>query len=93
MKFEVKAIDKAGNPSAVASYDWTIDLAAPTVMITKMPDVVFESGQLRHLSSVGTDDSGALASYECKLDSATYAACTSPHALTNLSRGFTHLFG
>lgn len=90
MKFEVKAIDKAGNPSAVASYDWTIDLAAPTVMITKMPDAY--SNQVNTtFEFVGTDDSGALASYECKLDSGSYAACSSPHALTNLSQG-SHTF-
>ncbi|MBN8539087.1 MAG: hypothetical protein J0L82_01780 [Deltaproteobacteria bacterium] len=90
MKFEVKAIDRAGNPSAVASYDWTIDLTAPTVMITKMPSSY--SNQVNSAFEFsGTDDGGALASYECKLDAATYVACTSPHNVTNLSEG-SHTF-
>lgn len=90
MKFEVKSIDKAGNASSVASYDWTIDLSAPTVMITKMPSAY--SNQINTaFEFTGTDDSGALASYECKVDGGAYAACTSPHALTNLSEG-SHTF-
>lgn len=90
MKFEVKAIDKAGNSSAVAVYDWTIDLAAPTVMITKMPDAY--SNQVdTAFEFTGIDDSGPLTSFECKLDSGTFAACTSPHSLLNLNQGL-HTF-
>lgn len=86
MKFEVKAFDKAGNPSSVASYEWTIDLSAPTVMITKMPSAY--SNQVNSaIEFTGTDDGGALASYECKLDDGAYAPCTSPHNIANLAEG------
>lgn len=90
MKFEVKALDKAGNTSAVTAYNWTIDLAAPTVMITRMP-TPYSNQVNTAFEFTGTDDSGALASYECKLDAGAYATCSSPHNIANLSDG-SHTF-
>lgn len=85
-KFEVRSIDRAGNQSSVASYDWTIDLAAPTVMITRMP-APYSNVVNPTFEFVGTDDGGPLARYECSVDGGTAVACTSPHALANLSNG------
>lgn len=83
-KFEARVIDRAGNQSAVVSYDWTIDLSAPTVMLTRMPDP-YSNVVNPTFEFVGTDDSGPLVRYECSLDNGAAVACTSPHALSNLS--------
>lgn len=85
-KFEARVIDRAGNQSSIVSYDWTIDLAAPTVMITRMPDA-YSNVVNPTFEFVGTDDSGPLARYECSVDNGTVVACTSPHTLSNLSNG------
>lgn len=85
-KFEARVVDRAGNQSAVVAYDWTIDLAAPTVMITRMPDA-YSNVVNPVFEFVGTDDSGPLVRYECSVDNGTAVTCSSPHTLTNLSNG------
>ncbi len=75
--FYVKATDEAGNTGLEATHTWTIDTTAPAVSISSpaanstsgdtAPDIVFTATDLVGVSTV-----------ECKIDSRTYAPCTSP---------------
>lgn len=85
-KFEVRSVDRAGNRSSVASFAWTIDLTAPTVLITRMP-APYSNVVNPTFEFVGTDDGGPLARHECSLDGSPAVACDSPYALANLSNG------
>ncbi len=90
-RFEVRSVDRATNISAVAVYSWIIDLGAPTVQIIKMPAPITNVTQ-GTFEFVGTDDSGALASYSCSMDGAARSACSSPYTTAaNLSSG-SHTF-
>jgi hypothetical protein len=85
--FQVKARDQAGNESAVTSFTWTIDLTAPAA-----PAIGSHPADPTNASSASFTFSGAAgASFLCRLDGATFAACTSPQAYSGLSEG-THSF-
>ncbi len=76
-RFEVRAVDRAGNTSASVAYSWLIDLGAPTVQITRSPRPISNMTQAT-FEFTGTDDGGPLASYSCRLDSGAAVSCTSP---------------
>jgi large repetitive protein len=93
----VRAIDRAGNLDASpASRSWTIelppDVAAPDTSITGKPSDPSPS-QAPSLGFTGTDDStpASMLAFECRLDGAAYAACTSPRNYSSLSAG-SHTF-
>ena len=91
--FEVRAIDLAGNADPTpAMHTWTIepppaDATAPDTLIGSGPDA----------STVATDavftfsSTEAGSTFECSLDGAAFAACTSPRSLSGLSVG-AHTF-
>jgi predicted outer membrane repeat protein len=88
--FSVRAIDTAGNTDPTpASYTWTIDTSAPDTTITANPPSITNSTNAS-FSFTGSDN-GTIASYQCQLDGAAFAACTSPISYTGLSQG-THTF-
>ncbi len=74
--FEVKAIDPAGNESAISSpYPWTIDTTSPPVpTITSGPPN--PSGTHSARFTFADDDPSA--SFQCRLDGGSFASCTSP---------------
>jgi hypothetical protein len=80
--FRVQAIDAAGNiDQSPATYTWTIDQTAPETVITEGPQAstTSTSASFKFLSpETGT-------TFECKLDSGTFAPCTSPTDYANLS--------
>jgi hypothetical protein len=85
---QVQASDALGNTDASpASYSWTVDLIAPETTITSKP------------SGLTTDTSASLSftssetgsTFQCGLDNATYAACTSPQTYSGLAQG-SHTF-
>ncbi|HVE92101.1 MAG TPA: kelch repeat-containing protein [Actinomycetota bacterium] len=86
--FRVRASDAAGNSDASpASRTWTVDTVAPETSITAAPpagtsgtDAVFQFG----VSEAGSR-------FECRLDGAPFAACTSPKSYSGLAEG-VHLF-
>ena len=94
--FEVRAIDTSSNvdPSP-ARYTWTVD-APPDTVITAAIDgrgkSIANGGTARSdtmtFSFTGTDN-GTVSTFECRLDSASFAPCTSPARYTGVSRG-TH---
>ena len=80
----VRALDALGNPDATpATFTWTVDTAAPDTVIDTGPST--RVGTAAASFTFHSTESGS--TFECKLDSAAYAACTSPQAYTGLSDG------
>jgi hypothetical protein len=80
----VKAIDPAGNTqTGSTNYTWTIDTTPPNVSIDVGPSGWAQStdATFKFSSTDGT------ASFDCKLDSGTYAPCTSPTGYSSLVAG------
>ena len=85
--FYVRAVDAAGNTSANASIEWTIDTKVPLVVITaKPPSITNQTSAAFAFSSTDANR------FECALDSA-FAACSnsSPVVYTGLADG-AHTF-
>jgi hypothetical protein len=83
--FTVRATDAAGN-TGQASYGWTIDTVAPTTTITSRPND--PSGVKSASFEFSASES---ATFQCKLDGGTFAACATPKSYTNLPDG-VHTF-
>jgi large repetitive protein len=86
--FEVRAVDPAGNrdPSP-ARFTWTIDTAAPETTITAQPadPTSDQTGDFSFISS----EAGS--TFECRVDAAAFAPCTSPLTTAALADG-SHTF-
>ena len=89
--FQVKAIDNAGNQDlSPASYTWVIDATGPTTTIGSTPPNPTNSAFATFAFSA-VDAGSGVASFECKLDAGSFAACSSPVNFTSLSAG-SHTF-
>ena len=85
--FALTATDNSGNTSTATTHNWTIDTTAPVVTISANP-VATTNLTTAGFTFSGTDTGGgSVASYQCKLDAAAYAACTSPTSLSALAAG------
>ena len=81
--FSVYAVDAAGNPDASpATWSWAVDLATPETTITSGP-----SGTVTQSSATFAFSSSESGTFECRLDGAAFAACTSPTAYSGLADG------
>ncbi len=79
--FQVYAVDAAGNADATpASHTWTVDTTAPNTTITVKPAALTSS-----VSASFSFTSTEGGTFMCKLDTAAYAACSSPKAYASLS--------
>jgi hypothetical protein len=79
----VTAVDLAGNADTTpAVHDWTVDTTPPETTITEAPPAADNAVDTR--VTFASEDG---ARFECALDGATLAACTSPHPLTGLADG------
>ena len=79
--FSVRAIDSSANIDASpASRSFSVDTTAPDTQITSGP-----SGLVRTKNASFSFSSEASAGFECKLDAAAWAACSSPRSYTGLS--------
>ncbi|MGH2752793.1 MAG: Ig-like domain repeat protein [Actinomycetota bacterium] len=80
--FEARAVDAAGNvDQSPPSRTFTVDTVAPDTTIDSGP-----SGPIADASPAFTFSSDDVtATFECRLDTGTWNACTSPHDLTSLS--------
>jgi hypothetical protein len=86
-QFRVRAKDAAGNTdTSPASYSWTIDTTAPETTIDLGPPPTTSS-----TSASFSFSSEAGATFECALDIAAFAACSSPRQYTSLAAG-SHQF-
>lgn len=82
---QISATDAAGNVSNIASYNWTVDLIAPTVTLTTAPVVV--TNQSTATFSVTTNDASATLSIA--LDGGAPQAFTGSLNLSGIADG-TH---
>ncbi|MDB4963770.1 MAG: putative internalin [Myxococcales bacterium] len=88
--FAVRAVDRAGNvDTAPAVHPWAVDTSTPDTQLLTGP--VGASGSTSATFSFVSPDAGAGSTFDCKLDSGAFTACTSPHDLTGLGEG-THTF-
>ncbi len=87
--FEVRAVDAAGNVDVTpATRTWTtVDVTAPETSIDTGPEDPTEATTASFTFS--SDDPAA--TFECALDGAAFAACTTPHELTGVVVGL-HTF-
>jgi hypothetical protein len=84
----VVATDASNNADpSPASRAWTVDTVAPDTTITSGPSGVTSSATLTYTFTA----SEAPASFQCRVDSAPFAACSSPHTTTPLANG-VHTF-
>ncbi|MGC8928466.1 MAG: hypothetical protein ACP5QK_11145 [Myxococcota bacterium] len=85
--FRVRCIDEAGNiDSTPATYGWLIDSTPPVTTITEGPQNPTKSTGATFRFSC--NESGII---ECRLDSQSWAQCTSPRVYINLTNG-PHIF-
>ena len=92
----VRATDVAGNTDATpANRAFTVDTATPPPTDTTAPDTTISSGQTGTTSattasfSFTSSESGS--TFECKLDTGSWATCTSPKPYNGLTTG-AHTF-
>ena len=86
--FQVEATDPAGNTDlSPASSTWTVDTVTPVTTITASPANLTTATSASF--SFGANKAGS--TFQCKLDSASFAACTSPAAYSGLADG-SHTF-
>ena len=78
-----QAFDTAENRSNRVDYTWRIDTVAPSSGFTSGPTGTTSSRD----AGFGFSGSSDTAGFECKLDAAEYAGCTSPLSLTGLADG------
>jgi hypothetical protein len=86
--FEVRALDAAGNASLDAGHVWRIVTVAPAAPAIDggPPPLTSETAATIAFSHPDPD-----VSFECRLDGAAFAACTSPRSYTSLTDGM-HAF-
>jgi|GEM_PF-1974110 len=89
-KFEVVAVDKAGNSSTVDTANWTVDMTAPSLSFTQTPAAI-SATRAATFAFVGVDDGVAITRFDCRLDTAAFANCSSPVNFSNLGEG-SHSF-
>jgi hypothetical protein len=81
--FQVRATDGVGNQDATpASSTWTVDTTAPDTTITSTP----ANNSLPPATFTFTSSEPA-ATFECRLDGAAFAPCTSPLTYSTLAKG------
>ena len=87
-KFEVRAVDQAGNADqSAASFEWSIDTTPPQTQIDSSPSALTNSANAS-FSFSGTDAGGSgVASFECRRDSEEWVSCASPRTYTSLAEG------
>jgi hypothetical protein len=94
--FKVRAEDNSGHEDATPGlYRWSVDTVAPTVSIASAIDgnkkTISLGGGTASTSMTftfsGSDTGAGLDKFECSIDGATFATCTSPAQFDNLLSG------
>ena len=87
-RFEVRARDAAGRVDpAPAARDWTVDLLAPSTTFAGAPDASTPATDAAFSFTAADAGGSEVAGFECRLDGAPFAACSSPVALAGLAPG------
>ena len=85
---QVRATDAAGNVEATpATYSWTVDATPPETTINSAPSNPTNKRDATFTFSSNDPSAG----FECQLDAAAYAPCTSPKTYAELPDG-SHTF-
>ena len=83
--FRVRLIDAAGNTGSAATATWTVDTGAPAApTLGRTPSTTPVSSTSASITITGAEVGGT---FQCSLDGAAWATCTSPRALSSLSDG------
>ncbi|RIK43250.1 MAG: hypothetical protein DCC58_09835, partial [Chloroflexi bacterium] len=83
---QVRAVDTAGTADPTpASYTWTVDIGPPETTLLTTPASI--SNVTSAAFTFSGSDGGGIARFECSLDGAAFATCSSPVYLTGLSNG------
>jgi hypothetical protein len=86
--FNVRATDAAGNADgSPAARTWTVDTAAPDTAITSGPSGTSTSAS----ASFGFSSTETGSTFQCRIDSGAWGACTSPKSYSSLANG-SHTF-
>jgi hypothetical protein len=88
-QFSVRATDQLGNTGAATNYSWNVDSSSSLATISVHPANI--SNVTSPSFSFDASSSSGVAAFECKLDSASFTACTSPQSYTGLTEG-SHTF-
>ncbi|MBO9667477.1 MAG: hypothetical protein J7501_11780 [Bdellovibrio sp.] len=89
-RFQVRAVDNAGNRSATVEYGWLVDITPPVVTITNKPDPIVASSQAV-FNFTASDKGSGFSQSQCAIDGGSFVACTSPAVYSGLLEG-THVF-
>jgi len=81
------SVDTVGNPETPKTETYVIDTTYPVTDITSNPSAITNSTSATFVFSANKSGS----TFQCKLDSGSYTACTSPQAYTSLAEG-SHTF-
>lgn len=80
--FKLRGVSAAGNYSTESTHQWTIETSASPVTITQNPpSLTNQTSATFSFSGVG------ISSYQCSLDAASFATCTSPKSYSGLVEG------
>jgi hypothetical protein len=82
-----RAIDTSANSATSTSVSVTVDNTPPDTTITSAPGALVASAS----ASISFSSPDATATFECRLDAAVYAPCSSPQGYTGLADG-SHTF-
>lgn len=85
--FSVRATDTAGNVGSAVSATWSVDTTAPNTTIDSAPTGTVASRS----ATIAFSASESGSSFECRLDGAAFAACSSPTTVTDVTDG-NHVF-
>lgn len=88
--FKVRAVGPHGTKGKESSVTWNVDTTAATVTITgNPPEMSYTAAKTASFTfSAAPSDN---VTFECKVDSGAFAACTSPQSLASLGEG-AHTF-
>lgn len=90
-RFQVRAVDRAGNRSDLVEHSWVVDTTAPSVSITSKPAANAASSHAVFEFTADDGQGTGIAQTRCSLDGAALKACTSPTSYSGLLEG-THTF-
>lgn len=85
-RFSIRAYDRVGNVSQPLVHTWTIDRSAPSVRITRSP-VGYTNQSVAQIEFSGVPGGKQIVRFECSLDNAAFANCSSPLTTAALSDG------
>jgi hypothetical protein len=84
--FKVRAFDSLANgPGAIRTHTWTVDTVAPGTTLLSGPAAGSSSNTSFATFTFSSPDPGA--TFQCRIDAAPFARCTSPHSRTGLPNG------